>query len=159
LKVRQAAFFGSAQELHFLLCSLDCFTAPFSYPPACYYGCSSGGKVEDAIRTLSKKPELAWLSQLQVRHDVQWRSVRPYYDQWNYKSEGLTQGAAAMNPSPPSAKFLRQFYAKPHTIFFFGRLTITITTWAHHRKSCVLQSPRQRHYVNFLFGNCTFLRP
>ena len=54
------------------------------------------GSVEDSIRTLSKKPELAWLQQLQVGHDVEWRSVKGAYDSWDYKSEGLTQGASAI---------------------------------------------------------------
>ena len=61
-----------------------------------YVEYKEGGSVDEAIRTLSRKPELAWMADLQIRNDVEWNAVKVKFDQWNYKAEGLTQGAAAL---------------------------------------------------------------
>ena len=54
------------------------------------------GDINHAIAELSKAPELAWMAQLRIRNDVEWRGVRPHYEEWYDKQEGLTEGAAAV---------------------------------------------------------------
>lgn len=54
------------------------------------------GDINHAIAELSKAPELAWMAQLRIRNDVEWRGVKPHYEEWYEKQEGLTEGAAAV---------------------------------------------------------------
>lgn len=54
------------------------------------------GDINHAIAELSKAPELAWMAQLRIRNDVDWRGIKPHYEEWYEKQEGLTEGAAAV---------------------------------------------------------------
>ncbi len=54
------------------------------------------GDINHAIAELSKAPELAWMAQLRIRNDIEWRGIKPHYEEWYEKQEGLTEGAAAV---------------------------------------------------------------
>lgn len=54
------------------------------------------GSLKTEIEKLSKQSEYAYLKQLQMAQNVDWKQVQLAYDKWNYKQEGLTSAGAAI---------------------------------------------------------------
>ncbi|WP_197481987.1 DUF637 domain-containing protein [Bibersteinia trehalosi] len=54
------------------------------------------GKLRNELETLLKKPEYAYLKNLKLNDNVQWKEVSLAYQQWDYKQQGLTGAGAAI---------------------------------------------------------------
>ncbi|WP_429945934.1 DUF637 domain-containing protein [Bibersteinia trehalosi] len=54
------------------------------------------GKLRNELETLLKKPEYAYLKNLKLNDNVQWKEVSLAYQHWDYKQQGLTGAGAAI---------------------------------------------------------------
>ncbi|AGH38090.1 Hemagglutinin/hemolysin-related protein [Bibersteinia trehalosi USDA-ARS-USMARC-188] len=54
------------------------------------------GKLRNELEALLKKPEYAYLKNLKLNDNVQWKEVSLAYQQWDYKQQGLTGAGAAI---------------------------------------------------------------
>jgi len=70
--------------------------APVLSAPGGYIVDIPKGNLKTEIEKLAKQPEYAYLKQLQVAKNVNWKEVQLAYDKWDYKQEGLTGAGAAI---------------------------------------------------------------
>ena len=70
--------------------------APVLSAPGGYIVDIPKGNLKTEIEKLAKQPEYAYLKQLQMTKNVDWKQVSLAYDKWDYKSEGMTPAAAAV---------------------------------------------------------------
>ncbi|WP_064318075.1 DUF637 domain-containing protein [Bibersteinia trehalosi] len=56
----------------------------------------SKGKLRNELEALLKKPEYAYLKNLKLNDNVQWKEVSIAYQHWDYKQQGLTGAGAAI---------------------------------------------------------------
>lgn len=54
------------------------------------------GDLAAQLASLSQRPGMGYLSELNQRRDVNWRPVQLAYEQWQYEQEGLTGAGAAL---------------------------------------------------------------
>ncbi|MCD1126441.1 DUF637 domain-containing protein [Jinshanibacter sp. LJY008] len=57
---------------------------------------SSAQSLTTALEQMESTPETAWVAELAVRNDVEWRAVQDAYDKWEYDSKSLSPAAAAV---------------------------------------------------------------
>lgn len=76
--------------------SFESPTPPVLSAPGGYIVDIPKGNLKTEIEKLAKQPEYAYLKQLQVAKNVNWKEVQLAYDKWDYKQEGLTGAGAAI---------------------------------------------------------------
>ena len=54
------------------------------------------GSLEASLDQLAQSPGLAWIEQLRNDPSVDWRAVEAAFEEWDYKTQGLTQAGAAL---------------------------------------------------------------
>lgn len=54
------------------------------------------GNLNASIDQLSKKPGLEWMDQVKNRKDVNWKGVQAAYEEWDHKTQGLTEAGSAV---------------------------------------------------------------
>lgn len=71
-------------------------SAPTLSAPGGYIADIPKGDLKTEISKLAANPEYAYLKQLQMNKNVDWKQVELAYKQWDYEQEGLTGAGAAL---------------------------------------------------------------